>query len=101
MATGWNVSRRGEPSATEPLNDWIAFVPLATEEQQQQFRPNRQRLNRILANYLRRDEEPDDGYDPYDLDTRKRSVFRERDGELLGLKQIELFTAYNCGLSFS
>uniref|UniRef100_A0A182SYE5 Uncharacterized protein n=1 Tax=Anopheles maculatus TaxID=74869 RepID=A0A182SYE5_9DIPT len=32
------------------------------------------------ANYLRRPEEdPEDGYDPYDLDTRKRSVFRERD----------------------
>ncbi|XP_040153285.1 uncharacterized protein LOC120894632 [Anopheles arabiensis] len=67
-----------EEAAAEQLDDdgyWME----PTEEQQQQFRPNRQRLNRILANYLRRDEEPDDGYDPYDLDTRKRSVFRERD----------------------
>lgn len=52
----------------------------ATEEQQQ-FRPNRQRLNRILANYLRREEDPEEAYDPYDLEARKRSVFRERDGE--------------------
>ncbi|XP_035911700.1 uncharacterized protein LOC118512022 isoform X2 [Anopheles stephensi] len=69
-----------EEAAAEQLDDdgyWME----PTDEQQQQFRPNRQRLNRILANYLRRpdQEDPEDAYDPYDLDTRKRSVFRERD----------------------
>uniref|UniRef100_A0A182N7I9 Uncharacterized protein n=1 Tax=Anopheles dirus TaxID=7168 RepID=A0A182N7I9_9DIPT len=72
------LALREEAAAAEQLDDdgyWME----PTEEQQQQFRPNRQRLNRILANYLRRDDEPEEVYDPYELDTRKRSVFRERD----------------------
>ncbi|XP_058054755.1 uncharacterized protein LOC131206276 [Anopheles bellator] len=68
-----------EEAAADQLDEEGYLLEPATEEQQQ-FRPNRQRLNRILANYLRRDEEPiDDPYDPYDLEARKRSVFRERD----------------------
>ncbi|XP_052862258.1 uncharacterized protein LOC128268975 [Anopheles cruzii] len=68
-----------EEAAADQLDEEGYLMEPATEEQQQ-FRPNRQRLNRILANYLRRDEEPiDDPYDPYDLEARKRSVFRERD----------------------
>uniref|UniRef100_A0A182MP81 Uncharacterized protein n=1 Tax=Anopheles culicifacies TaxID=139723 RepID=A0A182MP81_9DIPT len=74
------LALREEAAAEQMDEDGYWMEP--TEEQQQQFRPNRQRLNRILANYLRRDDDPEDGYDPYDLDTRKRSVFRERDGEL-------------------
>uniref|UniRef100_A0A182PEX8 Uncharacterized protein n=1 Tax=Anopheles epiroticus TaxID=199890 RepID=A0A182PEX8_9DIPT len=66
-----------EEAAAEQDDDGYWMEP--TEDQQQQFRPNRQRVNRILANYLRRDKEPDDGYDSYDLDTRKRSMFRERE----------------------
>ncbi|XP_055531774.1 uncharacterized protein LOC129722393 [Wyeomyia smithii] len=62
----------------EPLDDegyWLepSDEPLA-------YRPNRQRLNKILANYLRRDDDlEEEPYDPYDLEARKRSIFRERD----------------------
>uniref|UniRef100_A0AAG5D8Z0 Uncharacterized protein n=1 Tax=Anopheles atroparvus TaxID=41427 RepID=A0AAG5D8Z0_ANOAO len=67
-----------EEAAAEQLDEDGYWMEPATEEQQQ-FRPNRQRLNRILANYLRRDDEPEEAFDPYDLEARKRSVFRERD----------------------
>nr|XP_019553794.2 stress response protein NST1 isoform X1 [Aedes albopictus] len=44
------------------------------------YRPNRQQWNKILASYLRRDDDMDEApYDPYELEARKRSVFRERD----------------------
>ncbi|XP_058126213.1 trichohyalin [Anopheles ziemanni] len=73
------LALREEAAAEQLDEDGYWMEPTADEQQQQQFRPNRQRLNRILANYLRRDEEPEEAYDPYDLEARKRSVFRERD----------------------
>ena len=45
------------------------------------YRPNRQRFNKLLAAYLRRDDDIDpESDDPSEFQARKRSFFRERDG---------------------
>lgn len=55
------------------------------------YRGNRKQLNKLLANYLAREEEEeensiyppsdyDENFDDYRPDERKRSIFRERDG---------------------
>ncbi|KAL1377059.1 hypothetical protein pipiens_016509 [Culex pipiens pipiens] len=62
----------------EPLDEEGYWMEPSDDPQLPSFRPNRQRLNKLLANYLRRDEDPDEGpYDPYELEARKRSIFRE------------------------
>lgn len=65
----------------EPLDEDGYWMEPSDDPQLPSFRPNRQRLNKILANYLRRDEdpEPEGPFDPYELEARKRSIFRERD----------------------
>lgn len=82
--TGWNVSTTEEKCVGNFHRQLKSHFPATASDDPQlpSFRPNRQRLNKLLANYLRRDEDPDEGpYDPYELEARKRSIFRERDGE--------------------
>lgn len=53
---------------------------LEPSDDQPTYRPNRQQWNKILASYLRRDDDMDEApYDPYEMEARKRSIFRERD----------------------
>jgi hypothetical protein len=74
MDTGWKVILN-TATLLMHLSNWLAIVNFA--EELSYYRPNRQRFNKLLAAYLRRDDDVDAEPDDFDYQKRKRSFFRE------------------------